>query len=30
MIWLKDGRVKVYVLEEKVEIDDIWNDESYK
>ena len=30
MIWMKDGRIKVYVLGENVEIDDIWNVKSHK
>ena len=30
MSWMKDDRVRVYVLGEKVKTDDIWNDESYK
>ena len=29
MIWIKDGRVKVYVLREKVETDGIWKIESH-
>ena len=29
MIWMKDGRVRVYILEEKVETDEIWKIESH-
>ena len=30
MIWMKNDRIRVYVLGKKVEIDDIWNGESHK
>ena len=30
VIWMKDGRVRVYILGEKVETDGIWNGESHK
>ena len=30
MIWMKDGRVEVYVFGKKVETDSIWNGESHK
>ena len=30
MIWMKDGRVGVYILGKRVEIDGIWNDGSHK
>ena len=30
MIWMKDGRVGVYVLGKKIETDGIWNGESHK